>query len=137
MAGAVNLCCGVTRGSTARSVADNLHCFDFRRGEWSAGSAKHAADYLFAYRAVVASGRFPAVWNQRTGIAVVEDTIVHASYRESAENMAALFCFAPSLLLHRLLRSRSRIFDYECASSIWGRRDASAQLVKSFGGLSV
>src|ERR1700704_2402787 len=59
------------RGGLRRGLPPGCLCgFGLRRGERGGGSAEHAAGHVSASRPLAAAGRFPAVWNQRAGVAM-------------------------------------------------------------------
>src|SRR6266550_4415706 len=70
VAGTVDLCGRSARGPATRSAAGCLCGFGPGRGERSGGAPEHPAGYVFAYRTLAAAGRFPAVLDQRTCIAM-------------------------------------------------------------------
>src|SRR5260370_39165251 len=63
------------RRLAARSVAGCLCGFGPGWREWSGSAAEHATGYVLAYRALAAAGRFPAVLDQRAGIAMAAGAV--------------------------------------------------------------
>src|SRR6266851_2048775 len=75
VAGTVDFSGCSARGLAARSAAGCLCGFGPGWGERSGGAAEHPAGYVFAYRTLAAAGRFPAVLDQRAGIAMAAGAV--------------------------------------------------------------